>query len=169
MVTRSMAGGVVTIVVYGFLHPITSAIYIMVKTTIYVSFLIDIAILFNQIHSNLNKISEVKCNFINNNTTAISINKFYNFYKMSSATIVVAFFVYAIYLILQTSNRSLNIEISIAFNTIIVTIIQLLLNLDSQSSIGAVCYNTQIIHNVCVVIHVLCTFLLLFFEFMSII
>ena len=95
-------------------------------------------------------------------TTDICNNVDGNIITIDGGEIAVGFFVRIVYCIIQSMDKpSLNIQLSVEFNAVLVLMARLTLNFAVQSLIGAVWAYTQVSHNVC-------TYLILFLSFFCI-
>ena len=121
---------------------------------------------FDGFDSNLDQNSEYKCGYVNNiDTSAISNT----WYKICAVTLVVGLFLTTIYFVIKVADAlPLNIILWIEFDVIIVAVIQSILVLAVQSSIGAVDCDTPVIYNVCCVFYYVFYFLFVYHIFENI-
>lgn len=152
--------------IYGILCGMTSGANVLIKTSLLSSFAQVLAIIFNGINWNLDKLNKFERGYGNNNDI-ITIIIITNIHKISILVlvIVVTFLLFVIYLTMQAMDESsLHIPASITFELIIVAQVPLVSNLGKQLSIDAVNRDAQVIHNVCGA-----QYFMLFFRFFCII
>ena len=146
------------------LNGMTFVVYILTRMLLLLSF---VEIKFDEIDCDLDKMSNFECDYGGNSNLTIIIE---SMYKICSEGFVVAFVVSIIYHNMEIIDASpSNITILAESDAVILAIAQSGLNLAMQSSIHAVYFDAQVIHNVCCVFLfffvLLFFFLLFFFEF----
>ena len=124
---------------------LTFVIDILIKKSIWISFLDVLIIIFAEIVFNSDKQSEFEWNCRNNDYATIITN---NFYKIYTTPIVTAFSVDVYYFILPTMNTP---SLPIEFEALVVEVGKLMLNFAVPPSNNTISSRTQVRHNVCAV------------------
>ena len=134
------------IAVYDMFNVLTSAINILIKSSMLVLFLDGLIIEFDGMKLKLDKLTDFKSSY--DNTT--SITTIVNFNGISSTGVTATFFLAAVSMIQAISALTSTITVSIEFDANIVSIDQLILNLVVYLSIDAVACHIQVLRKVCV-------------------